>query len=96
MKTSYKMKEQEIGTQKKTVTFEVPDQGLIEVESKNTEQDNLSGESGTEESGLEDGQDQVDRVLSEEFRWVIRSCTSESAVENASRQSHLLLHIRHC
>ena len=30
----YKEKEQEIGTQKKTVTFEEPDHELIEVESK--------------------------------------------------------------
>ena len=35
MKTLYKEKEQDIGNQKKTVTFEEPDQKLIEVESKN-------------------------------------------------------------
>ena len=43
MRTSYKTKEQEIRTQKKTVTFETPDDGLTEVESKHSEQDNLSG-----------------------------------------------------
>ena len=49
MKSSYKEKEQEIGTQ--TVTFEDSDQELIEVESKNPEQENFSVESVVEESG---------------------------------------------
>ena len=70
MKTSYKGKEQETGTQKKTVTFEEPDQELIEVESKNLEQENLSGRSNVEESGYVNGQDQADKVFSGEFRWM--------------------------
>ena len=55
MRTSIKENEQKIGTQKKTVTFEEPDQKLIEVESKNTEQESLSGEPDAEESGYVDG-----------------------------------------
>ena len=49
-RTSYKEKEQEIGT-KKTVTFEEHDHGWIEIDSKNPEKENLSGESVFEESG---------------------------------------------
>ena len=49
MKTSYKEKEPEIGTRKKTVTFEEPDQGWVE--SKNQEQKSWSGESDAEENG---------------------------------------------
>ena len=41
----------EIGTRKKTVTFEADSQGLIDVVSKNSEQENLSGESNTSASG---------------------------------------------
>ena len=43
MRKSFKTKEQDIRTQKKTVTFEAPDQGLIEVKSKISEQENVSG-----------------------------------------------------
>ena len=78
------MKEHETGTQKKAVILETPDQRLIEVESKHSEQKNLSDESNTERSGDVDGQDQVDKVLSEEFRWKSRSIKTESAVETCS------------
>ena len=80
MRTSFKEKEHEIGTQKKTVNC----QELIEVESKKPEQESLSGESDLEESGCVDGQDQADKFLSVEFRWMSRSCTPESAVETCS------------
>ena len=43
IRTSYKQKEQEIGTQRKTVTFEDPDQKWGEVE-ENPEQESLSVE----------------------------------------------------
>ena len=43
MRTSYKQKEQEIGTQRKTVTFQDPDQKWGEVE-ENPEQESLSVE----------------------------------------------------
>ena len=41
MKTSYKEKEQKIGTQQKTVIFQEPGQELIKVGSKNPEQQNF-------------------------------------------------------
>ena len=66
-KTTYKTKEQEIGTQRKTVTFKAPDQGPMKIDSKYSEQESLSGESDTEESGDVDGQDQVYKVLSGVF-----------------------------
>ena len=43
-----------------------------------------SRESDAEESKSGDGLDQRDKVLSGEFKWMIRSCTSESAVETCS------------
>ena len=58
--------------------------GIKEVESKNSKQKILSGESDTEGSGLEDGEDQVDNVLYGEFRGMSRSCISDSAVETCS------------
>ena len=51
MRTSYKQKEQEIGKQKKTVTFEIPDEKWREVEEK-TKQEKLSGEKDVEEKCL--------------------------------------------
>ena len=39
MGTSNKTREQEVRTQKKTVTFEAPDHELIEVESENSEEE---------------------------------------------------------
>ena len=97
MRPSYKEKEQEIGTQ--TVIIEESDQELIEVESKNPEQESFSEESVVDKSGHVNGQDQLNRVLSGEFRWFSRSCTSESAVEictstdssvdNTSRKSEI-------
>ena len=48
MRTSYRQKEQEIGTQRKTVTFEEPDQKWGEVEEK-SEQESFSGEKYVEE-----------------------------------------------
>ena len=59
MRISYEQKEQEIGTQRKTVTFEYPDQKWGEVE-KNPEQESLSGESGVEENGRVEEQDLED------------------------------------
>ena len=41
MRTSYKEKGQEIGTQKKTVTFEEPDKKWVEVKSGNPVQENF-------------------------------------------------------
>ena len=64
MKTSYKTKEQENRIQKKTFTFDTPDQGLIEIGSTHSEREILSEESDTEGSGDADAQDQVDKVLS--------------------------------
>ena len=84
MRTSFKTRELDIGTQKKTVTFEAPDQGLIEVEEKKLGARKLVWESHSEWNGLEDGHDQMDKVWSGEFRWMSRSCTSESAVETCS------------
>ena len=49
MRTSYSEKEQEIGTQRKTVTFEEPDQKWGEIE-QNLEQKSLSGKKDVEES----------------------------------------------
>ena len=77
MKTSYKEKEQEIGTQKKTFTFEEPDKEKIEVESKNPEQKILSGESDVEENSHVNEQEHTDKIFSGEFRWMSRSCTLE-------------------
>ena len=70
MRKSCKIKEQESWTQKKIVTFDTPDQGLIEVESKHSEQKNLSGESDTDGSRDADEQNQVDKVLSGGFWWM--------------------------
>ena len=42
--------------------FEAPDHGLIEFESKSSEQESLSGESDTEGRGYVDAQDQVDKI----------------------------------
>ena len=84
MKTSFKKKKQEVGTWKKTFIFEVPDHCLMEAESKNSEQVNLSGRSDIEGRGYVDGQDQVDKVLSGKVRWMNRSCTSETTVETCS------------
>ena len=47
MRTSYKTKEQKIGTQMKTVIFEVPNHGLKKVESKNSKQEKLSDTEGS-------------------------------------------------
>ena len=44
----------------------------------------MSEESDVEVKGYIDGQNQVDKVLSGEFRWMSRLCTSESAVETCS------------
>ena len=60
MRTRYKKKGHEIGTQKKTVTFEDADQELTEVKSSNPEQENWFGESDVKESGFVDGQFQAD------------------------------------
>ena len=49
MRTSYKQKEKEIVTQRKTVTFEDPNQKWGEVE-ENPEQESLCGEKDVEES----------------------------------------------
>ena len=49
MRTLYKQKEQEIGTQRKTAIFEDPDQKWGEVE-QNLEQANLSSEKDVEET----------------------------------------------
>ena len=68
MKTSFKGKEQETGTQRKTVTFEEPDQELVEVESKSLEQENLSERWNVEECRYINGQNQADNVFSGEFR----------------------------
>ena len=59
MRTSHKTREQKFGTQMKSVTFEAPEQGLIEVKVENLEQENLFVESDTERSGFVDGQNQV-------------------------------------
>ena len=45
MRTSYKEKRQEIGAQKKIITFEEPENDWTEVESENAEHKNSSGES---------------------------------------------------
>ena len=50
MRASYKAKEPESRTQKKTVTFETPDQGLIVIESEHSEQESLSRESTLKEA----------------------------------------------
>ena len=84
------MKEQEIGTQKKTVTFEAPDQGLIEAESKNSEQENLSEKPDTEGIGYVDGQDQVDNVLFGECRWMVDHLHRKLHQSYAPRQTHLI------
>ena len=62
-----KEKEEEIGIRMKTVSFEEPDQELIEVGSKKLKQESLSGESDVEGSGYVNGQEQVDQVFSGEF-----------------------------
>ena len=49
MSTSFKQKEQEIGKQRKTVTFENPDQKWGEIEN-NSEQESLSGKEDVKES----------------------------------------------
>ena len=49
LRPSYKQKEQEIGKQRKTVTFENPDQTWGEVE-ENPKQESLSGEKDVKES----------------------------------------------
>ena len=68
MRTTYKKKEEKIGTQNMTVTLEDLDQELIEVESNNPEQENLFGKSYVEEIGYVDGQVQADKLLSGEFK----------------------------
>ena len=74
MRTSCKIEEQEIETQKKTVTFETPEQGLIVVESKLSEQENLSGQSDTEGSGYVDGHNFfLTNCFSGEVTWMNRS-----------------------
>ena len=64
MRTSYREKRKEIGTQNKTVSFEEPDKEWIEVESENPGQEHLSGESDVEEKGHVNEQDQTDKSLS--------------------------------
>ena len=54
MSTSYEQKEQEIGKQMKTVTFENPDQKWAEVE-ENPEQESLSGEKDVSSQRTEPG-----------------------------------------
>ena len=83
MSTSFKQKEQEIEKQRKTVTFENPDQKWGEVK-ENPEQENLSGESDVEESGLVQEQDREDKVLSGEFRWMSRAYKTEPEIETCS------------
>ena len=68
MKTSYKEKGQEIGTQRKIVTFEEPDQEWREFELKNPDQRNLSGKSDVEESGHVNEQERAEKILSGQFR----------------------------
>ena len=102
VRTSCKESGQEIGTQKKTVTFEESDKECIEVESENTEQENLSGEPDVEGNGLVKKQDRTEKVLSGEFRWNSRLCTLEttletcsmvdSSVDNTSRKSEIDKH----
>ena len=81
MRTSYKTEEQEIGTRKKRDTFDAPALGLIQVDSKHSELENLLGDSNTGGNGDVDRQDQVDKVLSGKFRWMNKSCTTDTAVE---------------
>ena len=57
MRILFRKKKQEVGNRKKTVNLEAPDQGLIEAESKNSKQENLSGESDIKESGYIEGQE---------------------------------------
>ena len=52
--------------------------------SENPNKENMSGELDAEESASGVGQDQGDKVLFGEFKWMIRSCTSESAMETCS------------
>ena len=66
MWTSNKQKEQEIGTQRKTVTFEGPDQKWGEVE-ENREQKSLSEEKDVEENCLVNGQNPEQDSLSGEM-----------------------------
>ena len=81
MRTSYKESEREIGTLRKTVTFEEPDRELMRAGSENPNKQNMSGELDAEESASGVGQDQGDKVFFGEFKRMIRSCTSESAME---------------
>ena len=84
MRISYKEREQEIGTRRMTVTFEEPDQELMRAGSEPLWKESFSGESDVEESASGDREEQRGKFLSGEFKWMFRSCTSESAVETCS------------
>ena len=83
MRTSYKKKQHEIGTQKSS-HFRGAQSRTDRSRVEKFGARRFTWESGTEGCGLEDGQFQVDKVLSGEFRWMSRSYPSESTKETCS------------
>ena len=73
MRTSYRQKEKDIGTQRKTVTFEDPDQKLGEVE-QNQGQKSLSGEIDVEKGYRVNEQHPEHEILSAESELKKWSC----------------------
>ena len=84
VRTSYKQKGQEIGTQKKTVTFEEPNKEWMDVDPENPEQETLSGGSDVDGIGHVNERDQTEKILSGEFRWMSRIGTLETTMETCS------------